>query len=163
VRKAIPITIALMATACLCFFLVRKESKHRIMLYTYYRHAQEVQKGMPVCVDGVQLGFVSSVTVRPELGDHPIELVLTLNPPYDLKIPVGSVAQITATGILRPTIVDIDTRTAQGPPVANGSTIQSRESTDDQAAHALGVVVKALVDQSKTQQQKPSVPASSAR
>jgi len=40
----------------------------------------------------------------------------------------------------------------------DGGTIDGRDSTDDQAAHALGVVVKALVNESKAQnQEKPAL------
>ena len=158
-RKTILIAVVLTAAACLCvLFVSRVRQAHGLTLHAYYRHAQNVQKGMPVCVDGVQLGSVSSVTVRPELGERPIELVLALNPPYDLEIPVGSTAQIAEPGILRPTVVDIDTRAGHGPPIADGGTIDGRDSTDDQAAHALGVVVKALVNESKAQnQEKPAL------
>jgi ABC-type transporter Mla subunit MlaD len=160
VRKTIFAVIVIAVAACLCFFSVSRANKtHRLMLRAYYRHAENVKRGMPVCVDGVQLGEVSSVTVRPELGDRPVEVVVALNPPYDLKIPAGSTAQIAEQGVLGPTIIDIDTHGANGAPLANRSTIEGCESTDDQAAHALGVVVKALVDQSKPrdQRQKPAV------
>lgn len=134
------------------WFAVRERSTHRLTLHAYYRHVEEVKRGMPVCVDGVAVGFVASVTVRPELGDRPVEVVLNLRTPYELAIPGGSTAQIAQPGILGSTVVDIDTRSASGPPIANGGMIEGRESTDDQAAHALGVVVKALVDQSKESQ-----------
>ena len=160
-RKVILVAVVLVGAACLCLILVsRAKPTHKLTLYAYYRHAESVQKGMPVCVDGVQLGSVATVTVRPELGDRPVELVLALNPPYDLKIPAGSTAQITQPGILHPTVVDIDTRGAQGAPLADRSTIEGRESTDDQAAHALGVVVKALADQSTKPDQPHKQPGS---
>jgi ABC-type transporter Mla subunit MlaD len=125
------------------------ESVHRLTLRAYFRYVQNVQKGMPVCVDGVQLGFVDAVTVRPELGEKPVEVVLKLRTPYELHIPSKSIAQVAEPGILRPTVVDINTREAQGPPIANGGAIDGLESRDDQTAHALGIVVKALADQAK--------------
>jgi ABC-type transporter Mla subunit MlaD len=162
-RKLILVTVSFAALACAgLLFRAHKDSQPQLTLRAYYRHAEKVQKGMPVCVDGIQLGTVASVRVRPELGDRPVELVLTLNPPYELKIPAGSTAQIAQPGIFRPTVVDIDTRLANGPPLANGGEIEGRESTDDQAAHALGVVVKALADQadvSRATSQKDNKPA----
>jgi hypothetical protein len=98
-RKVILVAVVLVVAACLCLILVlRAKPTHKLTLYAYYRHAESVQKGMPVCVDGMQLGSVATVTVRPELGDRPVELVLALNPPYDLKIPAGSTAQIAQPG-----------------------------------------------------------------
>jgi len=137
------------------WFAVRERPTHSLTLHAYYRHAENVKQGMPVCVDGVEVGSVASVTVRPELGDRPVEVVLKVRTPYELSIPGGSTAQIAQQGILRPTVVDIDTRSAAGPPIASGGAIEGRDSTDDQAAHALGVAVKALIDQSKESQDKP--------
>ena len=139
------------------WFVVREKSTHHLTLHAYYGHVQNVKQGMLVCVDGVNVGSVRSVTVRPQLGDRPVEVILDLRTPYELRIPQGSTAQVAEPGILRPTVVDIDTRAAGGPPIANGGTIEGRESTDDQAAHELGVVVKALVDQSKSQTKHQSV------
>jgi ABC-type transporter Mla subunit MlaD len=151
VRRTLWIIGAFLLAAGL-WFVVRETSTYRLTLHAYYRQAEDVKPGMPVCVDGVALGSVASVTVRPERGDRPVEIVLDLRTPYELRIPGGSTAQIAHQGILRPTVVDIDTRTAGGPPIASGGTIEGRESTDDQAAHALGVVVKALADQSRERQ-----------
>ena len=153
-RKAALVAIIVLAATALWLFL-RREPIHSQTLYAYFRHVQNVQRGMPVCVDGVQVGSVEKITIRPELGDRPVEVVLTLNTPYSLRIPTGSTAQVAEPGILQPKIVDIDTRTATGPPIQDGGTIEGLESRDDQAAHALGVVVKALVDQSKSQDQQP--------
>jgi ABC-type transporter Mla subunit MlaD len=133
------------------------------MLHAYFRHVQNVQKGMPVCVDGVQIGSVDSVTVRPELGDRPVEVTLSLRTPYELHIPSGSIAQVAEPGIMRPTVIDIDTREAQGPPIANGGTIEGGDSRDDQTAHALGVVVKALADQAKEERKQEKSSGATAK
>jgi ABC-type transporter Mla subunit MlaD len=150
------VTMAVVLAATCLWLGLQHSSIHRLMLRAYYQHAQNVKKGMPVCVDGVEIGSVTSVTVRPELGERPVELVLQLRTPYELRIPAGSTAQIVEPGVLRPTVVDIDTRSANGPPVADGGTIPGLESTEDHAAHALGVVVKALVDQSNTEVKQPA-------
>jgi ABC-type transporter Mla subunit MlaD len=164
VRKVALLLIIILSSAALCLWIfLPRISAHHLMLRTYYQHAQNLRKGMPVCVDGVELGSVASVTVRPELGNRPVEVLLDLRAPYRLDIPIGSTAQVAEPGILRPTVVDIDTRNAHGSPIANGGIVDGRESTDDQAAHALGVVVKAIVDQSKEpqrNQEKQSKPSS---
>lgn len=162
-RKVILISTAVIVVASCAWIFWPKLSAHHLTFQTYYQHAQNLRKGMPVCVDGVELGSVASVRVRPELGDRPVEVVLNLRSPYKLEIPTGSTAQVAAPGILRSAVVDIDTRTAHGPSIPDGGTIEGRESTDDQAAHALGAVVKAIVDQSKEAQhsvEKSDKPAS---
>lgn len=150
-RRLFLTSAVIIAAVCL-WLALRNPIVHRLTLRAYYQHAQNVKKGMPVCIDGVELGSVVSVTVRPELGDRPVEVVFQLRTPYELGIPSGSTAQIAEPGVLRPTVVDIDTRSANGPPIGDSGTIMGLESTDDHAAHALGVVVKALVEQSKDRQ-----------
>ena len=154
-RKAILVLIVLVVATSSLWLFSRRSSVHRLILHAYYGHVQHVQKGMPVCVDGVQVGSVADVIVRPELGDRPVDVILNITTPYDLRIPSGSAAQVVEPGVFRPTVVDIDTRGTSGPPLADGSTIEGRESADDRAAHALGVVVKSLVDQSKAQTESP--------
>jgi ABC-type transporter Mla subunit MlaD len=146
--------LGIVAAAVFLLFAWREYSFHRLTLHAYYRHVQNVRKGMPVCVDGVEVGSVANVTVRPELGDRPVEVVLKVRTPYELRIPRDSIAALSSQGVLGPNVVDIDTRAAHAPPVTDGATIESRESTDDQAAHALGVVVKSLAEHSRKQDQQ---------
>lgn len=149
------VLIVLMVVAASLWVFSRRKSVHRLTLHAYYGHVQHVQNGMPVCVDGVQVGSVADVIVRPELGDRPVEVILNIPTPYDLRIPSGSAAQVVEPGVFRATVVEIDTRGTSGPPLADGSKIEGRESADDQVAHALGVVVKSLADQSKRQTESP--------
>src|SRR5208283_870907 len=107
-RRAIVITIVLVVLGVV-WLAVRHEPVHRLTLRAYFRHVQNVQKGMAVCVDGVQVGSVDAVTVRPERGDRPVEVVLKLRTPYALQVPSGSTAQVAEPGIMRPAVVDIDT------------------------------------------------------
>lgn len=150
-RKAILVLIILVGLACL-WLPWRDKSSHRLTLRAYFSHAQNVRPGIPVCVDGVQLGSVEKVTVRPDLGDHPVEVVLRLGTPYELRIPSGSIAEVSQRVVLGPAIVDVDTRMGHGPPIADGGKIQGEESRDDQAA--LDVVLKELVEQLKELQQE---------
>ena len=159
-RRSILVVTVVSVGVCLSLFL-RGTRTHRLTLHAYYSHVQNVKEGMPVCVDGVQVGAVARVTVRPELGDTPVELTLKLVTPYALGIPAGSIAQVVEPGILRTTVVDIDTRLGHGPSLADGGTIVGQESREDQSAHALGVVVKALADQAKEQQ--PQGPENSSK
>lgn len=163
IRKTVLILVIIAAAGCLWMFQ-RKQAEHHLTLRAYYPRVQHVEVGMPVCVDGVEVGTVASVTVRPELGDHPLELVLKLCTAYQLNLPSDSIAQIAEPGILRPNVVDIDTRTAHGAPVVNNGSLVGRESMDDQAAHALGVVVKAAIEQTKQDEdQKSSRPSNSGK
>jgi phospholipid/cholesterol/gamma-HCH transport system substrate-binding protein len=132
--------------AAVVFLLValvfhRSPITHRITLLTYFQNGAGLKSGAAVRVDGVDLGSVKSVRVRPELGDHPIEVVMAIHSPYELPIPSDSTVTLGTAGVLGPTLVDIDTRNAHGLPVASGGVvksveIQSMEGAKSQAAQA---------------------------
>jgi len=44
---------------------------HNQNLKAYFQNGSSLKTGAPVCVDGVKLGVVKSVRVRPELGGAP--------------------------------------------------------------------------------------------
>jgi phospholipid/cholesterol/gamma-HCH transport system substrate-binding protein len=164
-RKALFILAIVALVTCL-WLTLRENSIRRLSVRTYFRNARSLQRGTPVRVDGVEVGFVTSVSVRPELGERPVEVLMEIRMPYDLRIPSGSIASLSAQGVLGPTIVEIDTRSASGPPIGNGDVLRSLEVTDNQAAHAMDAIGNTMIEASKKLREKdqsPSVPVNPAK
>ena len=110
-------------------------------------------------VDGVRVGAVRSVDVRPELGDHPVEAVIAIGTPYKLVVPKDSVVWLAIEGgVLGQTVLEIDTRNAVAPPIENDGVLKSVEVKDNQAAHALEFIGNALIDESKNIREKDKPP-----
>ena len=109
------------------WFALRKPKTYRQNFNSYFQHVPRLKAGAPVCIDGVKLGSVTSVHVRPELGEHPVEVSVEIDAPYELKIPNDSTATVLVGGLLGPAFVDINTRNASGPPLANNGIIKSLE------------------------------------
>ena len=59
----------------------RKHRTYDQNLMTYFQPAPTLETGASVCVDGVKLGTVTSVRVRPELGDRPVEVSMEISSP----------------------------------------------------------------------------------
>jgi ABC-type transporter Mla subunit MlaD len=68
------------------WLVFRKPHTHDQNLKSYFQCGSSLKAGAPVCVDGVKVGVVKSVRVRPELGDRPMEVLMSLSAPYELKI-----------------------------------------------------------------------------
>ena len=159
------IILAALALVCLPF---RKSVSPHLDVRTYFQNAAGLAPGASVRVDGVDVGRVSSVRVHPEGGEQRIEVLMAITTRYDLPLPDDSLVSLAAQGVLGPTVVDIDTRYAHGPRIANNGILKSREVTPAEASQAtkrlkdaiIQVMDKALPDQ---QAPSPSKPADSAR
>jgi ABC-type transporter Mla subunit MlaD len=127
-----------------------------------------MKAGAPVYVDGVKLGVVMSVRVRPELGDRPVEVFMAISTPYELRIPSDSTVFLSTEGVLGQTFPDIDTRSAHGAASGNNGVLKSSEVTAVVAAQAVRRIGDALVQASAgsvppDQQRKSSVSTDSGR
>jgi ABC-type transporter Mla subunit MlaD len=150
----------------LSFWLaLRKSSIHQLIISAHFQNAQDLKRGTPVCIDGVQVGSVTDVRLRPELSKHPVEVLMAVSAPYTVRIPDtvripgDSTVRLSAQGVLGPTIVNIDTRMATGAPIANGGVLESVEDTvtGNQAADAMEKIGNVLIKESKRlrEQDKP--------
>jgi ABC-type transporter Mla subunit MlaD len=73
---------------------------HNQNLKAYFQNGSSLKTGASVCVDGVKLGVVKSVRVRPELGERPVEVFMAISAPYDLRIPNDSTVMLSSEGVL---------------------------------------------------------------
>jgi ABC-type transporter Mla subunit MlaD len=149
--------VFIVAVAAVILWLpLRKAPSHRLSLTTYFRNGDGLQPKAPVRIDGVELGSVTSVRVRPELGERPVEVIMEIAASYDLALPSDSTVRIETGGILGPTLVDIDTRQGRGVRLGNNGVLPSSELTDEakneanrQAAKAMNRVADALAQATK--------------
>lgn len=140
-------------------FVLMKTPVHTLRMHTYLRTADGLQTGTPVSIDGVRVGCLESLSVRAVLGDRPVDAILAIDTSYKLTIPNDSLVRLTSEGVLGPTVLEIDTRAAVGPPIENNGLLKSVEITDSQAARALEYVGNALIDASKKMRDKsPGTP-----
>ena len=137
--------VSIVAVAAVILWLpLRKPQTHRISLTTYFHSGDGLQPKAAVRVDGVELGSVTSVRVRPELGERPVEVVMAIAASYDLAIPSDSTARLSTQGLLGPTVVDIDTRHTQGARIGNNGVLKTSEMTDEQMRQAMKNAVETI-------------------
>jgi MlaD protein len=126
----------------LAFRKPRSRDQH---LKTYFQNGSSLKAGAPVCVDGVKLGVVTSVSVRPELGERPVEVLMAISTPNELRIPSDSTVILSTEGVLGQTFADIDTRRAHGPAIGNDGVLKSSEITAEEGAQAVKRLGNALM------------------
>jgi|SRR5215471_5796949 len=108
------------------FAILARPSGHRLRLTCYFENAGGLKAGASVTVAGVKVGSVTTVRVRPELREHPAEVTMLLQTPYELKIPNDAIVILETAGVLGETFAEINIRNATGPPVKDGGTLNTR-------------------------------------
>ena len=119
--------VALAGVVVLALLLVvLKPLGHNLVVKAYFTNSNSLRAGAPVRLAGVDVGSVKSVRARPELKEAPVEVVMVLNPRYDLNIPADSTALLESAGVLGETFVEIDSTHASGPPIGADSVLKAQ-------------------------------------
>jgi ABC-type transporter Mla subunit MlaD len=144
-RKLILAFCIIVAVFVVVLFPFGRRANYKLSVRAYFQGGCGLNSGASVRVDGVNVGSVSSVRVRPELGEHPIEVLMAIATPYDLAIPNDSLVSLTTEGVLGATVADIDTRHAHGVRVADNGVLTSKERTPEEAGQATKRVKDAII------------------
>ena len=115
-----------------------------LIVKAYFTNAMGLHLGATVRMAGVDIGSVKSVRVRPEAKDQPVEVVMLLNPSYELKIPNDSIAQLETAGVLGATYVNIDAASAFGPPIGPNAVLKSKPTAQLTTEEVLGKLGEVL-------------------
>jgi ABC-type transporter Mla subunit MlaD len=165
-RKLFWVVVALIGVGIVALLLVRS-TEHKLTVKAHFTNASGLRDGANVRAAGVDVGSVKSVRVRPELREEPVEVVMVLNPQYEIKIPADSIVSLTE-GVLGPTYVEIDATGASGPPIATNAVLKTRpifKLTTEQLVESLSKMLENLQNKCGcgTQTDKTSSPTTTAR
>src|SRR5258708_9613165 len=95
------LTIATIAVAGVAIALVlARHATHSLVIKCYFKDAQGLRPHARVRLAGVEVGTVSSVRVVTDRRDHPAEVVMVLQTPYELRIPDDSVVTLQSPVVL---------------------------------------------------------------
>jgi len=123
------IIIGIAALVVLAIFVgLFKPERHNLHVRCYFQNAEGLKTGATVRVAGVDVGSVTSVRARPDQPEHPAEVLLLLQTPYELKIPNDSVVVLQTAGLLGETFTEIDIKSARGSALEDGGTLKTREA-----------------------------------
>jgi phospholipid/cholesterol/gamma-HCH transport system substrate-binding protein len=158
--------VALIGVGVVALLFVRSTG-HKLTVKAF-TNASGLRDGANVRVAGVDVGSVKSVRVRPELKEEPVEVVMVLNPRYEVRIPADSIVSLETEGVLGPTYVEIDATGASGPPIATNAVLKTRpivKPTTEQLVESLSKMLENLQNKCGcgTQTDKTSSPTAAAR
>jgi phospholipid/cholesterol/gamma-HCH transport system substrate-binding protein len=124
-RIVAPVAVAV-ATLVILLIGQWPGADHRLTVRAYFSNVDGLRDGANVRIAGVDIGSVKSVHVRPELGKEPVEVVMMLNPAYEIRIPSDSTVSLHTAGVLGPTYAEINTASASGPPLGANAVLKTQ-------------------------------------
>jgi phospholipid/cholesterol/gamma-HCH transport system substrate-binding protein len=121
------LVLGLAALAALIYFplTTRNSSAETMHLKTFLRDGRGLENNAEVRIAGIRVGRVTSVRVKPELQQTPVEVELMIEPGYRLMVPADSRVRIGRAGMTGVTVLDIDVQFAKGVAAHNGDTLLS--------------------------------------
>lgn len=130
-KVGVLVIVALSALAALVFLMSGTTGgfwSGHIYLHSYFENSAGLKNGAPVNLDGVTIGNVTAIRVVPAKRLTPVEVVMKIGGDRAKDIRVDSKSSLETVGVLGDTVVDIDSRTATGAPVANGDELPTTET-----------------------------------
>jgi phospholipid/cholesterol/gamma-HCH transport system substrate-binding protein len=100
----------------------------KITLRSYFENAAGLKEGAPVNLEGVTVGNVSAVKIDPRRKLTPVEVTMKIGAKYREAVHTDSTSSLETIGVLGDTVVDINSKTATGPPIQNGGELKTNET-----------------------------------
>ena len=102
----------------------------KITATVYFSNSAGLKEGAAVTLQGVTIGSVKSVSVspNPERKLTPVRVVVKIDNKFGYDLKKDSKAALTTSGVLGDTLVDINSQTAVGPPLADGDELHTLET-----------------------------------
>jgi phospholipid/cholesterol/gamma-HCH transport system substrate-binding protein len=133
-RVGITVIVAVVILAILIFLMNSTGGifTKKITLRAYFDNASGLREGAPVRLEGVDIGNVTGIRIvtDPSHTLAPVEVIMKVNTRYHRSLHKDSTVTMSTAGVLGETFVDINSRAAKGPEVADGDVLNSEQKPD---------------------------------
>ncbi len=100
----------------------------KVVLHSYFENAAGIKVGAPVNLEGYTVGNVSKIGIVPDRKLTPVEVTMKVGAKYRNAIHTDSTSSLETIGVLGDTVVDINSKSATGPPVQNNAELKTNET-----------------------------------
>ncbi|MGA2219501.1 MAG: MlaD family protein, partial [Terracidiphilus sp.] len=97
----------------------------KLLLRAYFVNASGLKDGAPVTLEGVTIGNVIHVRIKPERNPTPVEVTMKVADEFRENVHTDSTASISQAGVLGDSFVDISSVHARGPAPGNNAELKA--------------------------------------
>jgi phospholipid/cholesterol/gamma-HCH transport system substrate-binding protein len=101
---------------------------HKLTVRSYFENSAGLKNGAPVTLEGVTIGSVKSIRIAPERKLTPVEVTMKIAGKFEGNIHQDSQASLETIGVLGDTVVNIDSKAAQKPQIAENGELPTNET-----------------------------------
>ena len=130
-KVGVLVIVAVAALSALVFLMAGSTGglfTGKTTLRSYFENAAGLKNGAPVNLEGVTIGTVTQVKIVPERKLTPVEVTMKIGNKYRLAVHTDSTSSLETIGVLGDTVVDINSKSATGPPVQNNAELKTNET-----------------------------------
>lgn len=100
----------------------------KLTIRSYFENSAGLKVGGPVNLEGVTIGDVKAIKIAPQRKLTPVEVIMKIDGKFAKDIHQDSQASLETIGVLGDTVVNIDSKMAQKPPIANNGELPTNET-----------------------------------
>jgi phospholipid/cholesterol/gamma-HCH transport system substrate-binding protein len=97
----------------------------KLLLRAYFVNASGLKDGAPVTLEGVTIGNVIHVRIKPERNPTPVEVTMQVGDEFRENVHTDSTASISQAGVLGDSFVDLSSVNASGPAPGNNAELKT--------------------------------------
>lgn len=130
-KVGVLVLVALIALTALVFLMSGNTGGFlagKITVRSYFENAAGLKVGAPVNLEGVTIGNVKSIRIVPERRLTPVEVVMHISKKYLPALHTDSKTSLETIGVLGDTVVDINSKFANGGAVNDNAELQTTET-----------------------------------
>jgi phospholipid/cholesterol/gamma-HCH transport system substrate-binding protein len=100
----------------------------KLIVRSYFENSAGLKGGGLVNLEGVTIGSVKAIRIAPERKLTPVEVIMEISGKYAKYVHQDSQASLETIGVLGDTVVNIDSKSAQKPPIADNGELPTNET-----------------------------------
>jgi phospholipid/cholesterol/gamma-HCH transport system substrate-binding protein len=130
-KVGVLVIVALAALTALIFLMTNSTGglfNGKLTLRSYFENAAGLKEGAPVNLEGYTVGTVTKIGIVPARKLTPVEVTFKVGAKYRDAIRTDSTSSLETIGVLGDTVVDINSKSAVGPPVQNNAELKTNET-----------------------------------